>query len=216
MKRRRRKKKNQSEAKKEEFQKEPKKTFVLKEKIFFRKEKKPWFSPNNLTRWKEWETFLGWIFKKKKLKKIKQATKKEKWMIEKEWEVEKPIISGHLFLNKGDKKTAKSDSTMGGWAWCYSRLSTLWRTWYDDSLWSVQETIWWNWEEEARQTAWGRGSKNSWTSVRNCAWDGCKASTGATSDGWSFKFFWTSGTCPGGGTDGKSQFAWSKDGWIVW
>ena len=28
--------------------------------------------------------------------------------------------------------------------------------------------------------------------------------TGATSDGWSFKFFWTSGTCPGGGTDGKS------------
>ena len=26
-------------------------------------------------------------------------------------------------------------------------------------------------------------------------------------DGWSFKFFLTSGTCPGGGTDGKSEFA---------
>ena len=35
--------------------------------------------------------------------------KKEKRMIVKEGEVEKPIISGHLFLNKEDKKTAKSD-----------------------------------------------------------------------------------------------------------
>ena len=35
--------------------------------------------------------------------------KKEKWKIEKEGEVEKPIISGHLFLNKGDKKTVKGD-----------------------------------------------------------------------------------------------------------
>ena len=28
---------------------------------------------------------------------------------------------------------------------------------------------------------------------------GCRASTGAASNGWNFEFFWTSGTCPGGG-----------------
>ena len=47
-----------------------------------------------------------WV--KKHLKKKKKGDEKG-GMNEKEGEAEKNIISGHLFLNKEDKKTAKSD-----------------------------------------------------------------------------------------------------------
>ena len=75
------------------------KTFILIEKMQkegmkkISKERKLFFSPNNLTKWKEGETFLGRIFKKKKkvvkrlsnfsffgesdLEKKKQVMKKE-------------------------------------------------------------------------------------------------------------------------------------------